>query len=65
MAATIIDQSANRGRFLAVLVAAELNASTPWEFGFTNDMRERFEQQGGLKKISVLQLRQLRRIAGE
>lgn len=65
MATTIIDQFGHRNRFLAVLVAAELNASSAWEIEFTSDLRERFEKWDYRMKLSDLQHQQLTRIAGE
>lgn len=62
---TIIEHYGHRNRFLAVLVAAELNAETNWEVEFTNDLRERFETWGHRMKLSDLQHQQLSRIAGE
>lgn len=65
MAATIITHFGHRDRFLAVLVAAELNAESAWEIEFTNDMRERFESWGHRMQLSDLQRQQICRIAGE
>lgn len=62
---TIVDQFGHRDRFLAVLVAAELNATTLWEIEFTNDLRERFENWDFRMQLSDLQHQQLCRIAGE
>lgn len=62
---TIVDQFGHRDRFLAILVAAELNASTLWEIEFTNDLRERFETWDYRMQLSDLQRQQLCRIAGE
>jgi hypothetical protein len=64
-AATIIDQYGHANRFKAVLVAAELNATTHWEIEFTNDLRVRFESWGHRMQLSDLQRNQLNRIAGE
>ena len=65
MAATIITHFGHRDRFLAVLVAAELNASSAWEMEFVNDLRSRFEQWDYRMQLSDLQHQQLTRIAGE
>lgn len=65
MAATIVDQFGSRERFMAVLVAAELNARNPWECEFTDDMRDSYERHGSRMRISKQQRQQLRRIAGE
>lgn len=65
MAATIITHFGHRDRFLAVLVAAELNAESAWEIEFTNDMRGRFESWGHRMQLSDLQRQQICRIAGE
>lgn len=65
MAATIITHFGHRDRFLAVLVAAELNASSAWEVEFVNDLRSRFEQWDYRMQLSDLQYQQLTRIAGE
>lgn len=62
---TIVQQFGHRDRFLAILVAAELNAHTAWEIEFTDDLRERFETWGHRMKLSDLQRQQLCRIAGE
>jgi hypothetical protein len=64
-APTIVDQYGHADRFKAVLVAAELNASTAWEMEFTDDLRERFEKWGHRMQISNTQRTQLNRIAGE
>lgn len=64
-ATTIVDHFGHRGRFMAVLVAAELNASTQWEMEFTSDLRARFEQWDYRMQLSDLQHKQLTRIAGE
>jgi hypothetical protein len=64
-ASTIIDHYGHEKRFLAVLVAAELNARSAWETEFTNDLRERFETWGHRMQLSDLQHQQLTRIAGE
>ena len=64
-AATIADHFHSRARFIAALVAAELNACNSWEFEFTNSLRERFEKWGNRTALSVTQAQQLRRIAGE
>lgn len=63
--ATIVDHFGHRNRFLAVLVAAELNATSAWEIEFVNDLRARFEQWDYRMKLSDLQHQQLTRIAGE
>lgn len=65
MAATIITHFGHRDRFLAVLVEAELNASSAWEVEFTTDLRQRFEQWDHRMQLSDLQYQQLTRIAGE
>lgn len=65
MAATIITHFVHRDRFLAVLVAAELNAKGAWEVDFVNDLRQRFEQNDTRMLLSNLQRKQLCRIAGE
>lgn len=62
---TIVQQFGHRDRFLAILVAAELNATTLWEIEFTNDLRERFETWDYRMSLSDLQRQQLCRIAGE
>jgi hypothetical protein len=62
---TIIDHYGHRDRFLAVLVAAELNATSHWEMEFTSDLRQRFEQWDYRMQLSDLQHQQLSRIAGE
>lgn len=62
---TIVQQFGHRDRFLAILVAAELNATTLWEIEFTNDLRERFEAWDYRMLLSDLQRQQLCRIAGE
>lgn len=62
---TIIDQFGHLKRFIAVLVAAELNAESAWEIEFTNDMRDRFESWGHRMQISDLQRQQICRIAGD
>lgn len=64
-APTIVEQYGHVDRFKAVLVAAELNASTAWEMEFTDDLRERFEKWGHRMQISNTQRTQLNRIAGE
>jgi hypothetical protein len=64
-APTIVEQYGHADRFKAVLVAAELNASTAWEMEFTDDLRERFEKWGHRMQISNTQRTQLNRIAGE
>jgi hypothetical protein len=64
-APTIVEQYGHADRFKAVLVAAELNASTAWEMDFTDDLRERFEKWGHRMQISNTQRTQLNRIAGE
>jgi hypothetical protein len=64
-APTIVEQYGHADRFKAVLVAAELNASTAWEMEFTDDLRERFEKWGYRMQISNTQRTQLNRIAGE
>lgn len=62
---TIIDHYGHRDRFLAVLVAAELNATSAWEMAFTSVLRERFEKWDYRMRLSDLQHQQLSRIAGE
>lgn len=62
---TTIDHYGHRDRFLAVLVAAELNATSHWEMEFTSDLRQRFEQWDYRMQLSDLQHQQLSRIAGE
>lgn len=62
---TIVDHYGHRDRFLAVLVAAELNATSAWEMDFTSDLRERFEKWDYRMQLSDLQHQQLSRIAGE
>lgn len=62
---TIVQQFGHRDRFLAILVVAELNATTLWEIEFTNDLRERFEKWDFRMQLSDLQRQQLCRIAGE
>jgi hypothetical protein len=62
---TIVQQFGHRDRFLAILVAAELNATTAWEIEFTGDLRERFETWDYRMLLSDLQRQQLCRIAGE
>ena len=64
-APTIVEQYGHADRFKAVLVAAELNASTAWEMEFIDDLRERFEKWGHRMQISNTQRTQLNRIAGE
>ena len=64
-AANIAEQFGHRSRFLAVLVAAELNAKGEWEVDFVNDLRQRFEQHDTRMLLSNLQRKQLCRIAGE
>lgn len=64
-ATTIVDHFGHRDRFLAVLVAAELNATSAWEMEFTSDLRERFEKWGYRMQLSDLQHQQLARVACE
>lgn len=64
-ATTIIDHFGHRDRFLSVLVAAELNATSAWEMEFTSDLRERFEKWDYRMQLSDLQHQQLTRVAGE
>jgi hypothetical protein len=64
-APTIIDQYGHANRFKAILVVAELRATSHWEIEFTNDLRERFESWGHRMQLSDLQRNQLNRIAGE
>lgn len=64
-APTIVEHFGHANRFKAILVAAELNASSDWEIQFANDLRERFEKWEHRMQLSDLQYKQLCRIAGE
>lgn len=60
-----ITQTYGKARFLALLVAAELNAQTAWECEFTDDLRTRFEKHGEHMVMTPLQRKHLKRIARE
>lgn len=60
---TVEELFGNEQKFLRVLAAAELNASTDWECEFTDSLRDRYEQYGANTQLSHLQHQQLVRIA--
>lgn len=64
-AAKITQVYGHTSKFLALLVAAELNASTAWECEFINSIRARFEQYREHMTMTPLQRKQFNRIAKE
>lgn len=64
-AARITQVYGHTSKFLALLVVAELNASTPWECEFVNNMRENFEKYHERMTMTPLQRKQFNRLARE
>ena len=64
-AARITKIYGHTGKFVALLVAAELNASTAWECEFVNSMRANFEKYGEHMTMTPLQRKHFKRIAKE
>lgn len=64
-AARITKIYGHTSKFLALLVAAELNASNAWECEFVNNMRDNFEKYGERMTMTPLQRKQFNRIAKE
>ena len=52
-------------RFMALLVAAECNASSDWECQFINSLRARFEQYRERMTMTPLQRQQFNRLSQE
>lgn len=61
--ASVAEIYGNKGRFIATLAAAELNARSSWECEFTNNIRDRFERSGESTTITPMQRRQLGKLA--
>lgn len=61
--ASIAEVYGSKGRFIATLAAAELNARSTWECEFTNDIRDRFERKGEAATITPMQRKRLSKLA--